>query len=111
MNLTIEAVTKVYLVNVAALRDFQLSLGPSVLGLLVPNGAGKSQLMRILATITQPPSGRVLWNGEDIRQNPDSVRSVLGYLQQDLGVYPNHTALEFLEYLAAVKGLDAASAR
>src|SRR5579862_4052445 len=111
MNLTIEAVTKVYRGNVAALRDFQLSLGPSVLGLLGPNGAGKSTLMRILATITQPTSGRVLWNGEDIRQNPDSLRSVLGYLPQDFGVYPNLTALEFLEYLAAVKGLDAASAR
>jgi ABC-type multidrug transport system ATPase subunit len=111
MNLTIEAVSKFYRGNVAALRDFQLSLGPGVLGLLGPNGAGKSTLMRILATITQPTSGRVLWNGEDIRQNPDSLRSVLGYLPQDFGVYPNLTALEFLEYLAAVKGLDAASAR
>jgi ABC-2 type transport system ATP-binding protein len=111
MNLTIEAVSKFYRGNVAALRDFQLSLGPGVLGLLGPNGAGKSTLMRILATITQPTSGRVLWNDEDIRQNPDSLRSVLGYLPQDFGVYPNLTALEFLEYLAAVKGLDAASAR
>jgi ABC-2 type transport system ATP-binding protein len=111
MNLTIEAVSKFYRGNVAALRDFQLSLGPGVLGLLGPNGAGKSTLMRILATITQPTSGRVLWNGADIRQNPDSLRTVLGYLPQDFGVYPNLTALEFLEYLAAVKGLDAASAR
>jgi ABC-type multidrug transport system ATPase subunit len=111
MNLTIEAVSKFYRGNVAALRDFQLSLGPGVLGLLGPNGAGKSTLMRILATITQPTSGRVLWNGADIRQNPDSLRTVLGYLPQDFGVYPNLSALEFLEYLAAVKGLDAASAR
>src|SRR4029077_9498826 len=114
MRLVVENLSKEYRGGgqvVQALRDFQLSLGPGVLGLLGPNGAGKSTLMRILATITQPTSGRVLWNDEDIRQNPDSLRSVLGYLPQDFGVYPNLTALEFLEYLAAVKGLDAASAR
>jgi ABC-type multidrug transport system ATPase subunit len=82
-----------------------------VLGLLGPNGAGKSTLMRILATITQPSSGRVLWNGTDIEHDPDTVRSVLGYLPQDFGIYPNLNAVEFLGYLAAVKGLDAASAR
>jgi ABC-type multidrug transport system ATPase subunit len=82
-----------------------------VLGLLGPNGAGKSTLMRILATITQPSAGRVLWNGTDIKHDPDTLRTVLGYLPQDFGIYPNLSALEFLGYLAAVKGLDAASAR
>jgi ABC-type multidrug transport system ATPase subunit len=81
-----------------------------VLGLLGPNGAGKSTLMRILATITRPTVGRVLWNGTDIKRDPDALRTVLGYLPQDFGIYPNLSALEFLGYLAAVKGLDAASA-
>jgi ABC-type multidrug transport system ATPase subunit len=67
--------------------------------------------MRILATITKPTEGRVLWNGEDIARSPDGLRSVLGYLPQDFGVYPNLTAVEFLEYLAAVKGLDGSVAR
>jgi len=66
--------------------------------------------MRILATITQPTAGRVLWNGTDIKHDPDALRNVLGYLPQDFGIYPNLSALEFLGYLAAVKGLDAASA-
>lgn len=55
--------------------------------------------------------GQVKWNGQDILRLPDSVRSVLGYLPQDFGVYPHLNAVEFLEYLAAAKGLDAASTR
>jgi ABC-type multidrug transport system ATPase subunit len=67
--------------------------------------------MRILATITQPTSGKVLWNNTEVGRNPDALRNVLGYLPQDFGVYPNLSALEFLEYLAAVKGIEAAAAR
>ena len=67
--------------------------------------------MRILATITQPTSGKVLWNNNDVARNPDALREVLGYLPQDFGVYPNLSALEFLEYLAAVKGIAAGPAR
>ena len=111
MQLQIENLSKTYRGNLRALRDFQLQMGPGVLGLLGPNGAGKSTLMRILATITQPSAGRALWNGTDIARNPDALRAVLGYLPQDFGVYPNLSAAEFLEYLAAVKGLGAASAR
>jgi ABC-2 type transport system ATP-binding protein len=111
MRLQIENVNKTYRGKVDALRGFRLECGPGILGLLGPNGAGKSTLMRILATITQPTTGRVLWNGTDIKDDPDALRSVLGYLPQDFGIYPNLSAMEFLEYLAAVKGLDAASAR
>jgi ABC-type multidrug transport system ATPase subunit len=82
-----------------------------VFGLLGPNGAGKSTLMRILATVTQATEGRVLWNGTNIAIAPGILRSVLGYLPQDFGVYPNLSGREFLEYLAAVKGLDGPSAR
>jgi ABC-2 type transport system ATP-binding protein len=86
-------------------------LRPGVVGLLGPNGAGKSTLMTILATITRATEGRVLWNGVDLAREPDSIRSVLGYLPQNFGVYPRLSAQEFLEYLAAVKGLDGTSAR
>lgn len=106
MKLTIEGVGKRYKGDFWGLREFSLELGPGVLGLLGPNGAGKSTLMRILATITRPTEGRVLWNGEDVVRSPDGLRSGLGYLPQDFGVYPNLNAVEFLEYMAAVKGLD-----
>jgi ABC-2 type transport system ATP-binding protein len=114
MRLVVENLSKEYRGKagaVRALHGVQLSLGPGVLGLLGPNGAGKSTLMRILATITQPSSGRVLWNDTDIARHPDSLRVVLGYLPQDFGVYPNLNAFEFLEYLAAVKGIAAGPAR
>jgi ABC-type multidrug transport system ATPase subunit len=111
MDLVITNVSKRYQGNVWGLREFSLSLGPGVVGLLGPNGAGKSTLMRILATITRPTGGTVTWDGTDIARSPDGLRSVLGYLPQDFGVYPHLTPLEFLEYLAAAKGLDGRTAR
>ena len=111
MKLTISHLSKQYRRDFWGLRDFDLELGSGVIGLLGPNGAGKSTLMRMLDTITQPTAGTIQWNGTDIVKSPDTLRAVLGYLPQDFGVYPNLSGLEFLEYMAAIKGLDAKSAR
>ncbi len=97
--------------GVQALQDFNLKLTPGILGLLGPNGAGKSTLMRMLATITKPTEGTILWNGRDVVKDPEALRSVLGYLPQDFGVYPNLSAHEFLEYMAAIKGISGEKAR
>jgi ABC-type multidrug transport system ATPase subunit len=111
VRLSIRNVGKLYQGRVRALADFSLELGPGVLGLLGPNGAGKSTLMRILATITRPTEGHVLWMDQDVVARPDGLRAVLGYLPQDFGVYPHLDAVEFLEYLAAVKRVPARVAR
>ncbi len=111
MQLTIEGVGKRYRGEVWGLRDFSLALEPGILGLVGPNGAGKSTLMRILASVTWPTEGRVKWNGADIVSSPDELRSVLGYLPQDFGIYPHLSTVEFLEYLAAIKGVDRRAAR
>jgi ABC-type multidrug transport system ATPase subunit len=111
MAMNIQNVSKQYNNGRWGLRDFSLELGPGVLGLLGPNGAGKSTLMRILATITKATTGSVTWNGRDIARSPDDLRAVLGYLPQDFGVYPNLSAIEFLEYMAAIKGLDGKTAK
>lgn len=97
--------------GVQALKDFNLKLTPGILGLLGPNGAGKSTLMRMLATITKPTEGTILWNGRDMVKDPETIRSVLGYLPQDFGIYPNLSAQEFLEYMAAIKGMSGEKAR
>ena len=111
MKLTIEHLSKQYHRNFWGLRDFNLELRSGVIGLLGPNGAGKSTLMRMLATITRPTQGTILWNDTNIASSPDTLRDVLGYLPQDFGIYPNLTGFEFLEYMAAIKGLDAKTAR
>jgi ABC-type multidrug transport system ATPase subunit len=123
MRLVIDNVSKLYRGKVWGLRDFSLTVETGILGLVGPNGAGKSTLMRILATVTRPTEGIITWEGSDGRQpaggegpidivqQPNGIRQALGYLPQDFGVYPNLNAVEFLEYLAAIKGLDARTAR
>jgi ABC-2 type transport system ATP-binding protein len=111
MEVIITNVSKMYRGGVCGLRNFDLTLKTGVLGLLGPNGAGKTTLMNILATITSPTEGTVRWNGIDIAERPNELRQFLGYLPQDFGVYPNLTAMEFLQYMAAIKGLDSRIAR
>lgn len=111
MKLTVTHLGKQYRRDFWGLKDFSLEVKPGILGLLGPNGAGKSTFMRMLATITKPTEGSILWNDTDIAKSPDTMRAVLGYLPQDFGVYPNLNAIEFLEYMAAIKGLDGKSAR
>lgn len=111
MELKIEHVSKRYRGDVWGLRDLSMEVGVGILGLVGPNGAGKSTLMRILATVTRPTEGRVTWNGLDILKSARPLRTVLGYLPQDFGVYPHLNAVEFLEYIAAIKGLEGKSAR
>lgn len=111
MKLTVTNLGKQYHRDFWGLKDFSLEIKPGILGLLGPNGAGKSTFMRMLATITKPTDGQILWDDINIVQRPDTLRAVLGYLPQDFGVYPNLNAIEFLEYMAAIKGLDAKSAK
>lgn len=111
MKLIITDLGKQYRSDLWGLRNFSLEIKPGILGLLGPNGAGKSTFMRMLATITKPTDGKILWGDVDIVKSPDALRNVLGYLPQDFGVYPNLSAVEFLEYMAAIKGLDSATAK
>ena len=111
MQLNIQHLGKQYKRDFWGLKDFSLEIKPGILGLLGPNGAGKSTFMRMLATITKPTEGSIKWNEVDVVKQPDALRNVLGYLPQDFGVYPNLTAVEFLEYMAAIKGLDAVTAK
>jgi ABC-2 type transport system ATP-binding protein len=103
--LELQNVVKQYGKNVAAVDDITLRLDTGVVGLIGHNGAGKTTLMQMIATLTRPTSGRIVFDGVDIHARPDSMRARLGYLPQDFGVYPNLSALEFMQYFAALKGV------
>ncbi|WP_336037335.1 ABC transporter ATP-binding protein [Halobacterium yunchengense] len=106
MVLELDSVGKEYADGVWGVRDVTLELDAGIHGLLGPNGAGKSTLMRVITTVSEPTTGAAYWNGTDVTASPNAVREVLGYLPQDFGVYPDLTAREFLEYVAALRGLD-----
>jgi ABC-2 type transport system ATP-binding protein len=111
MKLTVTNLSKRYRGGVWGLKDFSLEIKPGIMGLLGPNGAGKSTFLRMLATITRPTDGNIFWNDVDVVKSPDALRARLGYLPQDFGIYPHLTAVEFLEYMAAIKGLGAQATR
>ena len=108
MKLEIKKISKQYNKNKFALQNFSMTIENGILGLLGPNGAGKSTLMKIIATISNPTDGQILLDDIDITKNPNYIRKILGYLPQDFGVYPNLNAYEFLEYIAAMKGIGGA---
>lgn len=111
MTLTIDHLYKKYGKEKLGLKDYSLTIPNGILGLLGPNGAGKSTLMKIIATISKPSQGTLALDGHDLVKEPDYIRKILGYLPQDFGVYPNLNAYEFLEYIAAMKGVGGTDLR
>ena len=104
MELLLDRLTKQYGSKIAV-DCVSATLKPGVYGLLGANGAGKTTLMRMLCAILESTSGEVLLNGKEITSLGADYRNVLGYLPQDFGYYPNYTAMEFLMYVAALKGI------
>ncbi|HET8886212.1 MAG TPA: ABC transporter ATP-binding protein [Salinimicrobium sp.] len=104
--LQIENLTKIYPNGVKALDNLSLNISNGLFGLLGPNGAGKSSLMRSIASLQTPSSGKILFNGNDIVENPQEVRKHFGYLPQNFGVYPKISVQELLNHLAILKGVN-----
>ena len=108
MKLTVDRITKQYKNKIAVDRlSFELTEG--VTGLLGVNGAGKTTLMRMMSGILTPTSGEI--NADGINVNTENYRALLGYLPQDFGYYPEFSAKEFLEYFAALKGIEKKKAK
>lgn len=105
MELVLENITKSFK-KTTILNGISAKFVPGVYGLLGPNGAGKTTLINILANTSKCTTGRVLWNGKDINRCMDTYREELGYLPQDVGLYPQFKAREFLRYIGVLKGLN-----
>lgn len=103
-GLAIDGLTKTYANGVRALRDVTLEVRSGMYGLLGPNGAGKSTLMRTLATLQEPDAGTFSLDGLDGLKEPDRLRRRLGFLPQQIGIYPGVTGQSLLERFAWLKG-------
>ena len=108
MELIIDRLTKQYK-NKIAVDRISLKLQKGVYGLLGANGAGKTTLMRMICGVLKPTSGTITFDGFDV--STEEYRSELGYLPQDFGYYPEFTGMDFLLYMAALKGLDKSHAK
>jgi ABC-2 type transport system ATP-binding protein len=109
--ITTTSLTKTYGTGqkaVHALNGISLNIGTGMFGLLGPNGAGKTTFMRILAGIVNASSGSVQVDGHDVNSETgkQAVKAMLGYLPQELGMYPELSAAQFVDYMAILKGID-----
>src|ERR1700689_3572520 len=111
MELRIEALSKVYPNGVKALDNVSLTIPRGMYGLLGPNGGGKPTLMRPMAKLQEPDSGRIGLHGIDVLRQKEEVRKLLGSLPQDFGVYPRISAQDMLDHLALLKGFVNANDR
>lgn len=109
--LRIERISKTYGNGVHALSDVSLEIPKGMFGLLGPNGAGKSTLMRTLATLQGVDTGSIFLDDVDVLNEKHAVRKVLGYLPQDMGIYPGISAEALLDHFAVLKGLVSAGER
>lgn len=94
-----------YYGNHQAIYDLNIKFDPGVYGFLGANGAGKSTLLKILSGNLTPSSGEIRVNRQSYKILSEDYFNHLGYLPQGFGYYPNLTAIEFLDFMAAIKGI------
>lgn len=110
MELSLNNITKKY-GDKKVVNNVTTTMTPGVYGLLGANGAGKTTLMRMMTAILEPTSGDILFDKENIIKMGAEYRSILGYLPQDFGYYPNSSAKDFLLYIATLKGIPSRTSK
>lgn len=110
MELKLDRLTKQFGAKIAVDR-VSATLEPGVTGLLGANGAGKTTLMRMVCDVLRPTGGQILLDGHDAQELGDEYRALLGYLPQDFGYYPDFSALDFMRYMATLKGFGSRDGR
>lgn len=103
--LKVENISKQYK-DFTALTDLNLQFEKGIYGLLAPNGAGKTTLIKMLVTLISPTSGSIYFNGQPITAMGETYREQVGYLPQQFGFYKHYSPVQYLRYLAALKGMD-----
>ena len=110
MEIVFKNITKKYGTKYAV-NNVNLALTNGVYALLGANGSGKTTLIRMLASVLCPTNGKIFLDGQDIRQLDASYRNIIGYLPQNFGYYKDFTAIDFLLYIGALKGLSSKEAK
>lgn len=106
MKISVQNLNMIYHKGKKALQDISLQMeSPSLLGLLGPNGAGKSTLMKLLVAELLPTSGEIFLDDVSLLKNEKKLKANLGYLPQSFGLYDELTVWQFLDYMAALKGI------
>ena len=106
MEINIQNVSETYPNGKQALKNLSLDLrAPGLIGLLGPNGAGKSTLMKLLVAALLPTEGSILADGWPLEKRERLLKASLGYLPQDFGLFDELSVAQFLDYMAALKGL------
>ena len=107
MEITLKNVSKAYTADKFALKDINLHIqSPCLLGLIGPNGAGKTTLMKLITAQLKETGGQIRIDGENIEKAEKKLKSRLGYLPQDFGLYDELTIYQFLDYIACLKGFQ-----
>ena len=90
-----------------AVDEVSFSIEPGeIVGLLGPNGAGKTTIMKMLTGFLEPSSGRALVDGVELEQDPAAVQAQLGYLPENLPLYPELTVVDYLAHAAELRQLE-----
>lgn len=103
-KIEINHLTKEYKNHVKALEDVSFAINSGIYGLLGHNGAGKTTLMKAIVTILQPSAGEISVCGYDTKKQGKQVRRCIGYLPQEIPMYPTLSVFDFVSYMAALKG-------
>ncbi len=111
MNLTINNLSKTYSNGVQALDNVSLTIPDGLFGLLGPNGAGKSTLMRTIATLQEADSGEIWLDDLNVLDQKLELKQTLGYLPQEFGFYPKDRAINLLDQLSMLNGINNKSER
>ncbi|NLY96548.1 MAG: ABC transporter ATP-binding protein [Clostridiaceae bacterium] len=104
-NIELRNISKCYKNGVVALDNISFNVKNGVFGLLGHNGAGKTTLLKALVTVLKPDSGSIKVCGYDLKSQGDEVRKRIGYLPQELSMYPSLSVFDFVNYMAQIKGV------